>query len=113
MDSGVADPVMPRRMLRGRGNKIRSSQASRVGVHYVSATASRVNKVFVSVSYFVDDNHRVVFDQDLDTSEDISLITNKTDGETIKMRRDRRVWVIDAYIEEDIEQGFTRPEQAP
>ena len=45
--------------------------------------------------------------------EDISFMTNKTDGETIKMRRDRKVWVIDAYIEEDIDQGFTRPEQAP
>ena len=42
MDSGAADPVMPRRMVRGRGNKIRSSQASRAGVHYVSATANRI-----------------------------------------------------------------------
>ena len=55
----------------------------------------------------------LAFDQDRDTGEDISFITNKTDGETIKMRRDRNVWVIDAYIEEDIEQGFTRPVAAP
>ena len=42
VDSGAADPVMPRRMVRRRGNNIRSSQASRAGVHYVSATANRI-----------------------------------------------------------------------
>ena len=73
-----------------------------------------MNKVLASVSYLVDHNHQVVCDQDLHTSEDIIIfITNKTDGETIKMRRVRNVLVVDAYIEEDIEQGFTRPEQAP
>ena len=140
VDFGAADPVMPRRMVRGRGNKIRSSRASKAGVHYVSATANRinnegetdlhfdteaghklnstfqiaeVNKVLAPVSYLVDHNHRVVVGQDLDTGEDISFITSKTDVETIKMRRGRNVWVIDAYIEEDIEQGFTRPEKAP
>ena len=118
VDSGAADPVMPRRMVRGRGNKIRSSKASRAGVHYVSATSNRiknegetdlhfdtedgkklnwtfqiaeVNKVLASVSYLVDHNHRVVFDQDADTGEDISFITNKTNGEAIKMRRDKNV----------------------
>ena len=128
---------MPRRMVRGRGNKIRPWKASRAGVHYVSAIANRiknegevdlhfdtehgkklswtfqiaeVNKVLAPLSYLVDHNHRVVFDQDKDTGEDISFITNK---ETIKMRRDRNVWVIDAYIEEDIDQGFTRPVAAP
>ena len=66
-----------------------------------------------SVSYLVDHNHRVVFNQDLDTGEDISFITNKTNGESIKMRRDRNVWLIDAYIEDDTEQGFTPPVAAP
>ena len=140
VDSGAADLVMPRRMVRGRGNKIRSSKASRAGAHYVSATANRiknegeidlhfntedgkklnwtfqiaeVNKVLASVSYLVDHNHRVVFDQDADTGEDISFITNKANGEAIKMRRDKNVWVIDAYLEEDAEQVFTRPVAAP
>ena len=141
VDSGAADPEMPRRMVRGRGNKIRSSKASRNGVHYVSATANRirnegetdlhfdtedgkklnwtfqiaeVNKVLASVSYLVDHKHRVVFDQDNDTGEDISFITDKASGDVIKMRRDRNVWVIDAYIEEEeAEQGFTRPVAAP
>ena len=131
---------MPHRMVRGRGNKIRSCTALRAGVHYVSATANRfksegeiyfhldtedghslswtiqiaeVHKVLASVSYLVDHNHRVVFDQDLDTSKDVSFITDKTNGEPIKMRRDRNVWVIDAYSVEDPEPVFTRPEQAP
>ena len=46
-----------------------------------------VNKALASVCYLVDHNHRVVFDQDLDTGEDISFITYKTDGQSIKMRR--------------------------
>ena len=54
-----------------------------------------------------------MFDQDGDTGEDISFITNKTNGEAIKMRRDKNVWVIDAYIEEDAEQVFTWPVAAP
>ena len=66
-----------------------------------------------SVSYLVDHNHRVVFDQDLDTGKDVSFITNKTNGESIKMRRDRNVWVIDVFIDDDTEQGFTRPVAAP
>ena len=61
----------------------------------------------------MDHNHRVVFDQDLGTGEDVSFITNKTNGESIKMRRDRNVWVIDAYIEDDTKPGFTRPVAAP
>ena len=140
VDSGAADPVMPRRMVRGRGNKIRSSKASRAGVHYVAATANiirnegetdlhfdtedgkklnwtfkipEVNKVPACVSYLVDNNHRVVFDQDEETGEDISFITDKTSGDVIKMRRDKNVWVIDACAEEEAEQGVTRPVAAP
>jgi hypothetical protein len=140
VDSGAADPVMPRRMVRGRGNKIRPSDASRAGVHYVSASANRiknegetdlkfdtddghslnwtfqiaeVNKVLASVSYLVDHNHRVVFDKDAATGRDISFITNKATGASIKMRRDRNVWVIDAYINEDDDSSFTRPEPIP
>jgi hypothetical protein len=69
--------------------------------------------VLASVSYLVDHNHRVVFDQDMDTGEDISFITNKVDGQSIKIRRDKNVWVVDAYVDDDAEQGFTRPVAAP
>ena len=42
VDSGVVDPVMPRRMVRGLGNQIRLSKVSEAGVHYALATASRI-----------------------------------------------------------------------
>ena len=140
MDSRAADPVMPRRMVRGRGNKIRPSAASRAGVHYVSAGANRirnegetdlhfsteeghslkwtfqvaeVNKVLASVSYLVDHEHRVVFDKDTESGRDVSFITNKATGASIKMRRDRNVWVIDAYVTEDGTPSFVRQETIP
>ena len=72
-----------------------------------------MNKALASASYLVDHNHRVVFDQEIDTAEDVMFITNKTNGESIKMRRDRDVWVIDAFIDDDTEQGFTQPVAAP
>ena len=127
VDSGAADNVMPRRMLRGR-NKIRPSPASRAGVHYVVANDGRipnegeadfqfqtqdgkplswlfqiaeVNKTLAAVSALVDAGHRVVFDRDDDTKLDTSFITNKETGTSIKMRRERNVWVIDAYVDED------------
>ena len=40
VDSGAADSVMPRRLLR-TGMKMRPSQASRAGVHYVAANSAR------------------------------------------------------------------------
>ena len=42
VDSGAADNVLPRRMVRGKHNKIRPSAASRAGVHYVTASANRI-----------------------------------------------------------------------
>ena len=137
VDSGAADNVLPRRMVRGKNNKIRPSAASRAGVHYVTASANRipnegetdlkfftsegkdcnwlfhvaeVNKVLASVSYLVDGNHRVVFDKDEKTGQDLSCIINKATGEEVKMRRDNNVWVIDAYVDEDEDELFRRPE---
>ena len=131
VDSGAADNVMPKSMIRGKNNKIRSSAVSRAGVHYVSATSNRipnegetdlkfatkdgvqanwpfqiaeVNKGLASVSHMVDTGHRVVFDQDDVSGEDISFITNKKTGVSIKMRRDRQVWVVDAFVEEEIDE---------
>ena len=136
VDSGAADNVMPRRMVRGKG-KVRPSAASRAGVHYVSATAHRiknegeadlefkteeghdlnwtfqiaeVNKVLASVSSLVDTRHRVVFDKDDKTGLDISFITSKATGKSVKMRRERNVWVIDAFVEEDLSLDFVRQE---
>ena len=81
---------------------------------------AEVNKVLAAVSALVDTNHRVVFDKDEKSGEDVSYILNKTTNEYIRMRRDRNVWVLDAFIEEDFDEtdeesmnddlGFARPE---
>ena len=137
IDSGAADNVIPRRMIRGRNNKIRPSPGSRRGVHYVSATNERipnegecdfhfttqdgqeqsyvfqiaeVNKALCAVSYLVDRGNQVIFDQDPKTGLDLSKIVNKETGQIIPLVRDRNVWVIDAYVddEKDIESDFHR-----
>ena len=128
VDSGAADNVIPRRMVKGKFNRIRSSKGSRAGVHYVSASSARipnegecdfhfqtkdgqkenytfqiaeVNKALCAVSYLVDRNNQVIFDQDDLTGLDISRIINKKTGKIINMTRERNVWTIDAFIEED------------
>ena len=60
-----------------------------------------VNKVLMAVSALVDSGHRVIFDQDEETGVDLSFIVNKKTNESIRMRMDRNVWVIDAYVEND------------
>ena len=127
VDSGAADNVMPRRFLRGRA-KIRPSTASKAGVHYVAASNHRipnegeadfefqtkdgqslswlfqiaeVNKTLAAVSALVDAGHRVVFDRDEATGVDTSFVTHKDTGVSIRMRRERNVWVIDAYVPVD------------
>ena len=134
VDSGAADNVMPRKVIR-KNMKVRPSQASRSGVHYVAANDHRianegevdftfetkdgqahnwtfqvaeVNKVLASVSALVDANHRVTFEKDEKTGIDMSFIVNKATGRTIKMRRERNVWTIDAFVNDD--SGFSRPE---
>ena len=129
VDSGAADNVMPRRMVRGKFNRVRPSAGSRRGVHYVAANNARianqgecdfkfstkegqeesftfqiaeVNKALCAVSYLVDTKHRVVFDQDED-GNDISMITNKKTGKQIRMVRARNVWSIEAFIDEEYE----------
>ena len=62
------------------------------------------------MSSLVDNRHRVVFDKDDKTGLDISFITNKVTGKSVKMRRDRNVWVIDAFVEEDTSLDFVRQE---
>lgn len=143
VDSGAADNVMPRRLLRGK-SKVRASEASRQGVHYVAANGARipnegeadflfrtregqpfswlfqvaeVNKILASVSALVDTGHRVVFEKDEITGVDCSFIVHKATNESIRMRRDRNVWVIDAFVDEEdgqivssLDQGFTRQE---
>ena len=132
VDSGAADNVMPRRMIRGLLNKIRESAGSRAGVHYVAANNGRipnegecdftfitddgqeetwtfqvaaVNKALCAVSYLVDHGYRVIFDRDDRTGVDTSHILNKSTGKSIKMVREKNVWTIDAFIDEKNEKA--------
>jgi hypothetical protein len=115
-------------MVRGKNNKIRPSPGSRRGVHYVSATNDRipnkgecdfhfstkdgqkesftfqiaeVNKALCAVSYLVDQGNQVIFDQDENTGVDLSRVINKKTGKIIHLVRDRNVWTIDAYVDEE------------
>ena len=120
VDSGAADNVMPRRMIRGKfnKNKVRPSEASIAGVHYFACNNGRiknegevdfqlettdgtsmswrfqvaeVNKALAAVSALVDSNHQVVFDKDMATGADISFITDKATGVGTKMTRAQRM----------------------
>ena len=137
VDSGAADNVIPRRMVKGGKNKIRASPGSRRGVHYISASNDRipnegecdfhfstkdgqdqnftfqiaeVNKALCAVSYLVDHGKQVIFDQDEVTGMDTSRIVDKKTGQIIQLVRDRNVWTIDAYIEDEVDNqsGFHR-----
>ena len=62
---------------------------------------AEVNKTLASVSALVDSGHVVTFDKDKHTGMDTSFITHKESGRSTRMRRERNVWVIDAYLEDD------------
>ena len=62
---------------------------------------AEVNKTLAAVSALVDSGHKVVFDLDEATGVDLSFITHKKSGNTVRMRRERNVWVIDAFVDDD------------
>ena len=64
--------------------------------------------MLASVSALVDSGHKVVFEKDRKTGVDISFITNMNTGKSIRMNRERNVWTIDTFVDE--EPGFSRPE---
>ena len=135
MDSGAANDVMPRRMVR-RKQQIRSSAGSRAGVHYVAANNARipnegevdlkfqtedgtnadfvfqvaeVNKALCAVSYAVDHGYKVVFDKDKRTGRDLSVMTHKETGDVLKLRREKNVWVLDVLVPVDDEEQPNLP----
>jgi hypothetical protein len=138
VDSGAANNVMPRRMVKNK-SKIRASPSSIRGVHYVAANNGRIpnegefdfdfftsegnqesiivqiaeaNKALGAVSYLVDNGYRVVFDKDMATGKDVSFMMKKVNGVTSRFRRDRNIWVLDAYVQCDENgiESFHRPE---
>ena len=66
------------------------------------------------VSALVDAGHRVVFDKDAATGTDTSFIIHKESGRSLRMKRERNVWIIDAYVNDrdanNTEQVFRRQE---
>ena len=128
VDSGAANNVMPKRMTRDR-SKIRPSPGSKRGAHFVAANDGRIpnegeidfifkttegqlqsfvfqvaetNKPLGAASYFVDNGFRVIFDKDMKTGTDLSMMVNKATGEVTRFRRDRNIWVLDAIVEDEI-----------
>ena len=62
---------------------------------------AEVNKALCAISYMVDHDYKVVFDRDKRTGVDASYMLNKITGKTLKLRRERNVWILDATIEVD------------
>lgn len=131
MDSRAFANVMPRRTVR-KPFQIWSYPGSRAGVRYVAANdgtirnegeydfsfrtiegheemvtrqMSQVNKAMGSVAYFVDRGYQVVFDKDDDTGEDISRMTHKAAGRVSRIRRQRNIWIFDAF---QVDSSFIR-----
>ena len=61
---------------------------------------AEVNKALGSVSYMVDRGFKVVFDKDPDTGVDLSMMVHKETGQATRFRRDKTVWVLDAYCQD-------------
>ena len=134
IDSGAADHVMPLGWL--AWILVVASAGSLKGLHYVAASGTRIpnkgqqivrfltengtwaqwvfqvaaiNKPLVSVSKLIDDGWRVVFD------EEASYLKHKKTGNTINIRRERGVFVVDAFVDaanpkqKNEGQVFTRP----
>ena len=82
--------------------------------HRWTFQVAEVNKMLAAVSDLVDSRHRVTFDQCDRTGADISFIVDKATGQATKMRRERKVWVGDAWVGDDDSENnlasFARPE---
>ncbi len=134
VDSGAHHNVMPRRLV--RGSRIKPSEGSRRGMHYVAANKGRipnegetkfrfstkegleqewmfqiaeVNKALAAVSDRVDDDCRVVFDKDSKTGRDASYILHKPSQTVVKMTRINNVLIVEAIVDvADDKASFTR-----
>ena len=125
VDSGAADHVMPVGWLILLA--VLQSVGQRMGLHYVAADGTRIpnvgqqlvkfmtvdgtwcelmfqlaaiNKPLVSVSKLIEQGYKVIFD------EDKSYIIHKKSKKIIKMRKEKGVFVVDAYIAKKPSTGF-------
>ena len=117
VDSGAADHVIPFGWI--RFIEMVASMGSLAGVHYIAANGHRianmgqqtinfwtrdgvkssltfqvakVNKPLCSVSKLIDDNFRIVFDRSG------SYIMDKATGEVMRIKRERGVFVLEAFV---------------
>ena len=67
---------------------------------------AEVNKALGSIIYLVDKDCGIIFDKELATWQDVSLMMHKPTGRTIRFRSERNIWVLDALIEAPV---FGRP----
>ncbi len=128
VDAGAAAQVRPIGWMLMLG--VVKDSGSRRGLHYVAADGTRIpnvgqqlvkfmtldgawtellfqiaaiNKPLVSVSKLNEAGYKVVFD------ENNSYIMNKKTKKVIKMKMEKGVFVIDAYVPKKLETAFSRP----
>ena len=77
---------------------------------------AEVNKALGSISYMVDKGYKVIFDKCDKTGRDISMMVHKQTGVATRFRRERNIWVLDAFVSStngkgigDTAVGFSRP----
>jgi hypothetical protein len=120
VDSGAADHVIPFGWIKFL--EVLDSIGSRMGVTYIAASGTRIpnqgeqrvpfmtregswmeivfqvakiNKPLLSVSKLIDGDMRVVFDKDR------SYLYNKVTGDIVRIKRERGVFVLEAFSEFD------------
>ena len=119
---------------------IRESDGFKAGVHYLAANDGRiskegeydfnfetiegheqdltlqiaeVNEAVCAISYSVDKGYKVVFDKNMVTNQDTSHMMHKETGTATRFRRQRNVWIFDAFVNNGSDgQGFHRRGQA-
>ena len=52
------------------------------------------------MSYMVDRGFRVIFDKDEASGKGVSMMVHRATGRATRSRRDRNVWVLDAYVKD-------------
>ena len=50
------------------------------------------------MSYLVDKGYKVVFDKNMVTDQDMSHMMHKETGTATRFRRQRNVWILDAFV---------------
>lgn len=72
---------------------------------------AEVHKPLGAAEYFVDSAYRVVYDKNMATGEDMSYMIHKPGKKVYKFRRERNIWILDAFVNAvDLDGGFSGPE---